>query len=66
VFFIDNRCSIHPVKPTQCRLYPFWFGNVRSKNSWDKTCAECPGIGEGPVVKPEDILRQVQEDLASR
>ncbi|MCC5843677.1 MAG: YkgJ family cysteine cluster protein [Verrucomicrobia bacterium] len=63
VFFEENRCSIHAVKPGQCRRYPFWFRNVRSEAAWAKTCAECPGIGEGPPVDPEEILRRVGEDL---
>jgi len=63
VFFEGGRCSIHAVKPGQCRRYPFWFRNVRSEAAWVKTCAECPGIGEGPTVDPEAILRTVREDL---
>ena len=66
VFFVDGKCSIHAVKPTQCRLYPFWFTNVRSEDAWNKTCEECPGIGQGAWVSPEEILRQVEEDLESR
>lgn len=65
VFFRENRCSIHAVKPGQCRRYPFWFRNVRSEAAWERTSRECPGIGEGGPVSPEVILRQVQEDLDS-
>ena len=65
VFFVEGRCSIHPVKPTQCRLYPFWFQNVRNEAAWSRTCAECPGIGEGPLVPVEEILQAVEEDLES-
>jgi len=63
VFFKDNRCAVHPVKPTQCRLYPFWFRNVRSDAAWARTCAECPGIGQGDWIAPEEIIRRVREDL---
>jgi Fe-S-cluster containining protein len=65
IFFVEGRCSIHAVKPTQCRLYPFWFRNVRSEQAWQRTCRECPGIGEGEWVSPEEIERQVAEDLES-
>ncbi len=64
VFYHDGGCQIHAVKPRQCRLYPFWFRNVRSEDAWARTCEACPGIGTGPVISPEEILRQVQEDLA--
>jgi Fe-S-cluster containining protein len=63
VFFVEGKCSIHPVKPAQCRLYPFWFQNVRNEAAWEQTCAECPGIGEGDWVSPEEIFLQVTEDL---
>lgn len=63
VFYEEGRCRIHPVKPEQCRLYPFWFANVRGAAAWERTCRECPGIGEGPVVSPAAILAQVQRDL---
>lgn len=63
VFFENERCSVHPVKPRQCRLYPFWFRNVRSLEAWERTQNECPGIGQGEWIQPEEILRQVNEDL---
>lgn len=63
VLFENSRCSVHPVKPKQCRLYPFWFKNVRGEAAWHKTREECPGIGQGDVVSPEEILRRVREDL---
>jgi Fe-S-cluster containining protein len=63
VFFESNRCRIHPVKPKQCRLYPFWFKNVRNEQAWRSTCADCPGIGQGEWVSAREIVRSVQEDM---
>lgn len=63
IFFENNRCMIHPVKPRQCRTYPFWFRNVRSDAAWAKTCRECPGIGEGEWFSPERIVETVQAEL---
>lgn len=65
VFFESNRCQIHPVKPKQCRLYPFWFKNVRSEQVWRSTGAECPGIGQGEWVFAREIARSVREDPES-
>ena len=47
--FLDHegRCSIYPVRPVQCRTYPFWPGNMRSPDAWNKTAEECPAIGKG-------------------
>ena len=63
LFFEEGRCSIHAVKPRQCALYPFWFQNVRNEEAWKRTCEACPGIGQGPLISSEAIVRQVESDL---
>jgi len=64
VFFVDNKCTIYPVRPTQCRTYPFWPETVRSEAAWQRTCRECPGIGaEGRLYDKEEILALVQQSL---
>jgi Fe-S-cluster containining protein len=50
-FLRDGGCSIHPVKPTQCRLFPFWPELVEDKKAWSKTASWCPGIGKGELVQ---------------
>jgi len=63
--FFDERCTIYPVRPTQCRTYPFWLKNLRSEDAWRKTAEECPGIGQGRVHTEEEILDRVHEDMAA-
>jgi len=43
IFFDDktNRCSIYPVRPLQCRTFPFWD---QFKNHREEVEKECPGI----------------------
>jgi len=43
IFFDTDkkRCSIYPVRPLQCRTFPFW---QQFKNSEDEVRRECPGI----------------------
>ncbi len=48
-------CTIHAVKPKQCRAFPFWEENLASRKAWDRTGEQCPGIGEGPAWPPEVI-----------
>jgi len=36
-----NGCGIYPVRPTQCRTFPFWS---YFKTHKDELEAECPGI----------------------
>ncbi|HEY3444438.1 MAG TPA: YkgJ family cysteine cluster protein [Paludibaculum sp.] len=50
-FLVDNGCSIHPVKPTQCRLFPFWPELLESAAAWVSTAQRCPGIGVGPLIQ---------------
>lgn len=50
-FLTSGGCSIHPAKPTQCRLFPFWPELVEDRASWQRTGSFCPGIGQGPLIQ---------------
>jgi len=65
VFLRDGGCSIHLVKPTQCRLFPFWPELVESKKEWHKTAAWCPGIGKGDLVQIETAREHAREMSAA-
>lgn len=60
-FLSGNGCSIHPAKPTQCRIFPFWPELVESRREWNKTARYCPGMGSGPLVQIENARAQAQE-----
>ncbi|MCF8067815.1 MAG: YkgJ family cysteine cluster protein [Desulfobacterales bacterium] len=62
--FYENGCTIYPVRPTQCKTYPFWFNNMRSKDRWIKTTRECPGIGQGRLFIKEDLLDLLETELS--
>jgi Fe-S-cluster containining protein len=40
-------CAIYPVRPLQCRTWPFWPENMRSKAAWDRAAKGCPGMNRG-------------------
>lgn len=41
-------CGIYPVRPLQCRTWPFWEGNLISKKSWTAVGKKtCPGLNTG-------------------
>lgn len=44
---LKRGCTIYPVRPLQCRTWPFWHGNLEDKDSWDATTAKCPGSNKG-------------------
>ena len=55
-FLREGGCSIHAVKPVQCRLFPFWpelMDGKNAKREWKKTAGWCPGIGKGELVQIE-------------
>jgi Fe-S-cluster containining protein len=60
-FLLPNGCAIHPAKPTQCRLFPFWPELVESKREWLKTAKWCPGIGKGDLIQIETAKAQASE-----
>ena len=41
-FVEDGGCSIHDVKPLQCRAFPFWPENVRGRRAWEIYAAIAP------------------------
>jgi len=60
-FLEEGGCSIHAVKPVQCRVIPFWPELVEDKREWRKTARWCPGIGKGKLVQIESAKRQAEE-----
>jgi len=50
-----SRCRVYPVRPRQCRSWPFWASNLRTPDAWRRTCRECPGAGHGPLVPLDQI-----------
>ncbi len=60
--FYDRQkgCTIYPVRPPQCRTWPFWESNVATPEAWDHTCQVCPGSGQGEVIPVEEISRRLK------
>ncbi len=43
----QKGCMIYPVRPSQCRIWPFWPSNLTSPNAWNKAAQKCSGINHG-------------------
>ena len=56
IFLETGACSVYDFRPIQCRTYPFWDEIVENEKTWAREATSCPGIGKGPLCKPEDIL----------
>lgn len=39
----DNRCTVYPVRPLQCRTFPFWPSTFADRKQLEATARECPG-----------------------
>jgi hypothetical protein len=37
-------CEVYPVRPLQCRTWPFWNENIRTRENWDAAAEKCPGM----------------------
>ena len=59
MFHRERGCLIYPVRPAQCRTYPFWKDILRSRRAWEQEAKKCPGIGSGPRRKFETIRKSL-------
>lgn len=50
-----KQCMIYSVRPSQCRSWPFWPGNLASPGAWNKAAKKCPGINRGKLYSFEEI-----------
>src|SRR6266568_693637 len=59
--FYDRKagCTIYPVRPRQCRTWPFWESTVLTPERWKKTCEKCPGAGSGELISEQEITRRL-------
>jgi Fe-S-cluster containining protein len=53
-------CTIYPVRPRQCRTWPFWESNVCTEEDWQRTRETCPGAGQGELIPVEEITRRLR------
>ena len=59
--FFDAKtrgCQVYEVRPRQCRSWPFWASNLRTPETWQQTCRNCPGTNRGRLVPLQEIRAQ--------
>lgn len=60
--FLGGRgCTVHPAKPTQCRLFPFWPEMIEDNKELTATAKWCPGIGSGKLVSIKTLEASARE-----
>ncbi len=50
-----KRCMIYPVRPSQCRSWPFWPENLKSATAWNNAGQKCPGVNRGKLHSLKEI-----------
>jgi Fe-S-cluster containining protein len=62
VFLKDNKCAVYQARPQQCRTFPWWIQNLRSKEDWDNASEFCEGMNhkDAPLVPFETIDEQLK------
>jgi Fe-S-cluster containining protein len=62
--FLDsrNQCRIYEVRPMQCRTWPFWSENIKSRTAW-KTMVQscCPGVKNGRLHSKQEIEKTAKK-----
>ena len=55
----EKNCTIHPVKPTLCTLWPFYSALLKDMDNWEMAKDACPGIN--PNCSFEAFVKQSKE-----
>ncbi len=60
----DMRCRIYPVRPVQCRTYPWWPELLASKKAWNDEAHRCEGMNVGKPVPVSRIITSLKKQQA--
>jgi uncharacterized protein len=68
--FFNEGCSVHPAKPSVCRAWPFFRGNMVDASSWEMAQDACPGINAQVghaqfVLQGREYLRNLELEEAT-
>jgi len=55
--FFSKGCTVYPVRPRQCRTFPFWSEHLRSRRAWDEAAEACPGMNQGRLYSTAEVTR---------
>ena len=50
-----TSCRVYEDRPEQCRTWPFWRSNLRSKRAWADASQGCPGMNTGAHHDPSHV-----------
>lgn len=53
-------CRVYPVRPVQCRTFPFWKASIVSPQAWSRVSERCEGVGRGKLYRAEEIRKRAE------
>ena len=56
----DKLCTVYPVRPTQCRTFPFWEATLESEAAWTALKSFCPGTDAGELHPVSEIRERLR------
>lgn len=56
----NRRCRVYEHRPIQCRTWPFWQSNLRSRTMWEAVARVCPGCNRGKLYTLSEILTEAR------
>jgi Fe-S-cluster containining protein len=54
---MKRSCTVYPVRPLQCRTWPFWESNLSAAGIWEAASKRCHGMNQGRVFTVEEMER---------
>jgi len=62
-FFEAGRgCAVYEARPRQCRTWPFWRVNLKSRRQWEAAGRVCRGIDQGDHYGEAAIVGLAADD----
>ncbi len=55
----ERACLVYPVRPVQCRTFPFWDTHLHSSETWSELAQLCPCINNGRLYSPKEIEKRL-------
>jgi Fe-S-cluster containining protein len=54
-------CTAYSVRPLQCRTWPFWTENLRSRQRWEQSSRRCPGMDTGDRLFTREQIEALRD-----
>jgi Fe-S-cluster containining protein len=55
IFWENDGCRVYEARPLQCSSFPFWSSSLASREEWEESTGQCPGIGKGRMHARREI-----------